>query len=460
MMPNPKFIDIVKSLSDSEVTSLRKYLSGKFDKSQDAYVLFYHIVKYKEKENKVGKVEVIQKEVLPHLTVKSIANLLSDLYLHAEEWMVQMQINEESFTKDLYVLRWLNKKGIYNIADQVTNKLDGKIKGEKLLDIEVLQVKNELLYNKLIANNPSSFSLDPSTFDDLIDSYEELVSAQLLIYKSELINFGNLKNYSYQDSISKINELTEQLKSTSLTQILKSLSELIESNKLKSLEFLISKLFNQKIKPKSELHFIVCSYCMSKALNMWSKGISKNKNLIPKLAKYILESGAYEMYGKIPLASFHNLINGIAPFSKLEEVNFLIEKFIDKVSTKNSDATISLAKAQNLFYHNKFDMLSRYCYRTDFETFNQKNMAQCLHTVCTFMNRNSEPEMFKKTLSLSFNFIKRNKQLMSKHAYDSLVNLYYFMDDWSKNKKEINLDNIKPLRYRYWCEHILITEGI
>ena len=459
-MSNPKFIDVVKALSHDEVTSLRKYLVGKFDKSHDAFVLFSYILKHKEKENKVSKVEAMQKEVLPHLSVKSTSNLLSDLYLHTEEWMVHMQIKEEIFTKDLYVLKWLNKKGIYNLSDQVSSKIESKIKSEKLLDIEVVEAKNKLLYYKLIANNPSTIQLDPSTFDDLIAGYEELVSAQLLIYKSEMTNFGNVKNYSYENSFSKINQLTVQLKSSSLTQVLQTLSNLIELNDLKSLEYLTSKLFNQKIKPKSELHFIICSYCLSKALNMWSKGLSKNKNLIPKLAKYILESGAYEMYGKIPLASFHNLINGIAPFTKLEEVNHLIEQYIDKVSTTNSDATVSLAKAQNLFYHNKYDMLSRYCYRTDFETFNQKNMAQCLHTICTFMNRKMEADMYKKTLSLSINFIKRNKHSMSKHAYDSLTNLYKFMGEWAINKKDIDLDNIKPLRYRSWCEYIIKTEGI
>jgi phage gp36-like protein len=454
-MTSPKLLSLLSVLDTKQHISLKKYLLSKVGKSSEPYKLYLYVFEFRLKPDEIASTEEIQKKLFPNSTTRAIQNNMSLLYNWTEEWVLLQQAKEEPYTHDIMLIKWFNKNGLYELADLTASQIEKNINENNKLDIDKCFAKFSLLYEQHFSNNPAKDQLKYSLETDLIQSFNEYVKAQYLILQCELSNWGSINHVNYQESVKNINGTLDTIASTNLTTIIEEIRKMVIDDSYDSLIKIKNRLLENEIREQSKLHYTMISYAINCASRFWDKGLHSEKSLINELVQYGLKSGFYFGSGKIQSAKFHNLVMYLSNNLEYEAVEKCIDEYIDKVSNTDLISTKLLARAQNSFYHHRYEEVEQFTRRNNFSTFNQKNVAQALHLMATFMNRHIEAHLFDTAMITSISFLKRNKDKMSPHLHESYNNLVRFIREVGKGNINIDIDEYKPLIYRSWCKYVL-----
>lgn len=454
-MSKPKLVTLIEGLEVSEIASLKKYVLTKTSMESDTYYIFDYILKHRNDASMIESGEVLVKNALPNLRLKNISNYLSTLFSWAEEWIIQCQMEKEKHTGDLLVLKWLNKKGFYHLADITARRIEKNIESNPTLDIEDHKAKAALLACQLISNNPYKHEAKEEKFTEMVKSHNEVTKAQNLIFKAELNNWGSIINHDYSNLIKYIDNINAQIEDSTLTALLEAMNQLITHTDLVAFNHLKQTLFDHKLDTKSELHYIIATYCINRSRRFWTQGIITEPKFLYEMYEYGLNSGVLLSNGKVQSATFHNIVVQLTQANTFEEVEAFIEKWLPKVSTENVEATRALAMAQNCFYFARYHEIFQYTWRSDFPTFNQKNTAQGLYLIAAFMYRKDDAILFQNTMNSFQYFIKRNKAKMSQHLYECYTNLIDFMNRYDKGLITEKQLSYSPIMYKMWCQKML-----
>ncbi len=454
-MIHPKFVDLVIHLDDKDVALLKQYVQSRMAGQSSLMKTFMYVINKKSDVSLINSASVINKAIFTHVKDKVVSNHLSTLFQLAEEWMIQEQLKSEKFTAENLLLKWQKKKGLSYLSEQTARTLEKNLIAQKEYDLEKMQVYLNLLNYHLIQNDNKVKDHPQDSIKQLLKGYHESVKAQYLIFKTELENLMSIHHGDFSSDVDMIEQISALIPETELTQIIAQLHRLVIHDDMGALYHLKDVLIAHHIDDKSQLHYILTSYCYQRVMRLWSKGKHNDLALANELFNYAISYNIFTKNGKIPSAAFHTFVTQSAFYSKdYEQTEHFIQTWINKVDTTKKEATIALARAQNCLYTERYEEIFQYTWRSDFDTFNQKNLAQGIHLIATFMFRKKEKEVFENTLSLSLLFLKRNKLKMSNHIYESYKNLCDFMNLVHKNK-QVALDTFKPIIYRSWCEKIL-----
>ena len=455
-MALPKTFLIIDALEFKQVNALRKYLLSRMGEQSDLFTAFEMIVATKANRSLCDSVEILRRDYFPESSVKTVSNNCSTLFLLTEDWIAIEQLNKEMYSKDLLLQRWYNDNGIYHIADQVHRKVLKSTETEVQLDMMLPKAKAETLYEHLFSSNPAKYDVKSGEYDTMIDAFLEFTFLQNFLFLIELVNRAEVANLEVKKRKVFLEKMLKLMPKTELTSILQLVYDMIAFDDVEAFQALRKILQKDRLLEGSKLHFYVTTYVVKRSMKFWSMGKLSDSKIIFQLASYGLNHGIYFTNGKLPTATFHNLVAQLCQAASYNQMITFVNKWIDMVHTENLDATRGLSIAQVAFYNNRFNDIYLHTWRRDFEEFNQRNLAQSLHLIATFMNRKSDHDTYRHTLLLSQYFIKRNRSKMSAHLYTSYTNLYKFMKAYeAKRYSAIDLDKLSPLLYRSWCERMM-----
>lgn len=456
-MALPKFYTFIKVLDKDQKSSLGKYLLTYIGDKSDVYKVYAESIKFlKSKEEEELDIEEISSLILPGVKFKVFLNYLSQLYDIALEWAAVQDLLTSEPEKDLKSQKWLNRHGLYKLADQIKDKNLKKLKSQAELNVESSKLISEIYFDHAFSANPQKYSLHEEEYIDMIHSFDEYVSGQFFIMFSELQNLEELTKSRHYELSHYLQMRTNSFKQSDLLYLLKMTHKMVETYDLDALLYVKNSLFSNKLTLGSRMHAIITTYAIKRALNYWTKGIHKDSTLINDLTNYGLKTGIYSQNGKIPAASFHNLVVNLNISMSLDKLEEFVSEWMPFVSCLDRDATQQLVLAQCYFYSRKFDLVPHNLNVGKFD-FNQKNILQGLLLSTAFMNRNTNPDEWQRLYKASHSFIKNNETKMSSHLFKSYENLLRFLRDFSSNNFS-SLDDYNPLLYRSFCQYVLEKE--
>ncbi len=455
-MALPKIIEIIYILETKKSNSLRKFIASRLSIEADTMSLYDYIVQSKYENIGIENMIDFHSTNFKHISYKSFSNLFSQLYLLAEAWIALDQLESEPYSKDIYVQKWLNKHGFYNYAEQSSKRLSKLIGLQPSYDLAESKAKSEMLNEQLFSSSLSKYDLNASDFTDMIEAFDEYVAGQYLLFLSELKNREEVSNIDFASRRCTILTIIDHIPDSPIKSLLQPLYAMIADNDVNAFDYLKTLLLTNKIKVGSNLHSIICNHVIKKSVRFWAKGLLPDHKIISKLTKYGLDAGIYFNHTqKIATHSFHNLIIQLCVSLTYKEMLAFINKWINHVNTDHLEATKGLAIAQVKFYNEKYD-LHQLTWRSDYDNFNQVNLARGLHLIACFENRKKEIQMYKNALQTSIYFIQRNRKKMSAHLYDSNMNFIDIIKKIDAGKvKEIKLENYNAILYRKYCQSLV-----
>ena len=452
-MSLPKLISVCQALDAKQCTSLKKFTLMHVGKTSDLYLILDCVIKERNKLKSAKDVEEVAQKCEVKCSHKTFMNSLSQLNLYAEDWIALSQLNENKYEKDLLIQQWYNKNGLYNLSDQLVTKVKKTIDAEKKWDLAESQYKAELLFEHFFSNNPVKYQFDVKQYEDMIQSFDQYVSSMYILIMTELCGLEQVANKKLPELKSTLEAKISMFPPTELSENLLKLYNVIDTSNFELLKELKSLLLSNRFNVGSKLHYIVASNIINKSINFWAKGLHKEVKLVQELTEYGIDNNVFFSYGKLSVVTFHSLLNKISAFYGYQKSEAFINQYIEKVNTTNLIATKELAMAQNCFHNKNYKDIFKYTRRGDFDNFVQKTVAQGLHLIACFMERNIDRENYQNALQSSILFFKRNKSKLSTNLLDSYNNLIQLLKDYDKatDNDKINVDNYKPLMYRNWC---------
>lgn len=447
-----KIVVLIDHLEAGQAQDLRKYLLTKTYDDSDIFKVFEYLAASVKKKEEQKSPEYIHEKVFPKSSKKTIANYLSLLYNWAEEWMALETVRQEEFTLDHLAQRWLNKNGLYHLADQTYNRIERSITEEKKIDLHRSKIRAQAMFDQLFSNNPAREVLPKETYIEMVGSFRQYVKAKLLLINTELHNWGDINNYDFERCIEENEKLINTIEADDTSHILELLLAMIKDNHVPSFMVLKDILLSGRLVAGTRMFVIIGRYMQRMAMRFWSMGLIKDVKVMHDLLDFGMRTGVYFTNDRLPSVVFHNVEVQQCQIADYDATQLFIEQWIDAVATEDPEATQALATAQNCFYHQRYSEIHLYTGRHVFPTFNQKNLVQGLHLIAAFENRENERQIYEIALSSSQNFLKRNQQRMSKHLFDSYRNLITFIKAADGKKTAMpNPDHISPLLYRKWC---------
>lgn len=459
-MSLPKLIKITQALDVKQCSDLKKFVLYYVSTASDLYQILEAIIKHQSKMKDGDDVDEFSKKHFPNCKKKAFMNYLSQLYGYTENWIAHHQLQENEYQKDLLVQQWLNKNGLYDVSDLLVNRTLKKMDEDDKIDMMKHKYRAEMLFEHLFSYNPVKYKFDLGDYEVMVDSLAVYNAAMNYLFISELNSWGKISHKNTEWIKNKLDSFLSMAPENKLINVGKDLYKLLAEEDFESFLILKDFLLEDKFVIPSSLHHIIAANVIRHSSIFWTKGKHNDSKLTTDLAVYGMEKGVFFSNGKLISSTFHNVIFQLLIGNNYTYMISFLDKWIDKVSTQNREATYHLGLGQICFYFDMYEACIKHVWRNDFDDFNQKRLANDLYLVSTFSERNKDYESFHAAIQNSTLFYKRNKEKMSNHIYNGCMNLISFLKLLDKGNlpDKFNLESINPLPFRSWFQKIIMKK--
>jgi len=457
-LANNKLIQALSSFSKGDWIDFRKFVLTKTGADSEHFALYSQIQKQKKDlPNKEG-LEHLRSKYFFHKTVKGYSNMLSQLFQWCEEWLVINQLYKDRYQADLILLKSLNRRGLFTLANQTANRLEKKILSSEKLDLAKNSALTELYHQQFYSDNPIKYKSGTELLQNLQSTYLRKTKEELLLYACEFENWATLKNLDFERVLSSIDQILAYCPGSNESELLLDLKELIQTSNFEKLKKIKDKLFIPVIDQSSDLHVIVYMYLFTMAIRILNQGKLKQTQILFELYDYGFNRGLLMNSGKIPELRFETMVNVLANMKSEKETEKMILKWYSQVNSKNPEATKLLALAQNKIYHKSYKDIVSLLHNFEFSHYGK---LKALAMISIAYYEEGESDMLHHHLENFVRTLKRNKLKMNKTLFLSYLNFYKLQKILLKadvHKAQINLSEYTHLIFRSWLMEKLITK--
>jgi hypothetical protein len=450
-MKKTKLIEALNTLADEEWSSFRRHvLMHTFEKSE-IYKLFRLLQKKKNNFDQLGEVEFFRDKYYPHLSNKALSNLMAKLYQIIESWFALSEMKSSKYDEEIYLLRSLNRRGLYDQANYIAKKIENRILEDKTEDDIKSKSLSSVYHSQYYSNNPAG----KIQLGKLIKYHSQNYIETSSLYEIELINWGNISRIDFTAEIEILKKSTATLKATELSNLLNAISLIFVKDDVVAFKDVSSALLKGQFTYDSELHIIVANYMELLSRKLFMKGVLKDVKEVTKIQIYSLELSAKNTEGRISSARFINIIGTLAYINTFDWTKKFIDKWIERVDSNYIEATKDLAYAQNCFYNEKFDKILNFTYHKSYDDIGQKLRAITLQLIGLYYDRKENYNSFHDSIINIKSFLNRNKSKLSASMYFSVLNLVNCIYDLQKGNKLKVVDLVasnQNIFYRSWLE--------
>lgn len=438
-MAKNKFITLVSSLSDHEWSSLKRHILIKTKDNSDIFKLFKYIMGRKEKWPHLWETDKVHQTIFKKIEKKTFQNMLSTLFLWSEEWLWIQSVQENELSKSLQLVKAYTQKGLYELAEKHTTKVEKILNSKNIHDYDVHKIRTELYHTLYFSNNPIKYQNGTELLKKLISANTNYKDHVNHLYSAEISNWSKLSkdDFSFEKDI-----LEKQLKLSTLPEshLLRLLQKMIIEYDVESYSILKNMLLTEKWDTNSEIHIILTSYLNIWALKLWQKGNLSSTKDIKNLTSYALASGVYSLNGRLPERRFHNIAGLLAALNEFDWCLNFIDQWKHKVNAQNPEDNVQLALAQCKLYEKKYDEITPILRSIKFKSSGQQTRLQGIQLIALFEDSDENPNIFLQYAINFRKYLKRNSKKISKNSFENHWNLTLVLEALYKGK---NLNNLE-----------------
>ena len=236
-----KLITVLTALDASEWKSLKKYLLRHTGKGSDNMTLIDYLYSKKSKLSEMSLQDVHNSQ-FAIMSSKAVMNMFSRVFLWVEEWIAIEEMMSDQYESDLFRIKAYNKKGLYDLADQLSQKLQNKIQKDNLLDKNKTEALKTIAHYQYFSNNPVKSTQGVSLLQQLTENHLAFFKEESMALLLELHNFNNKRGEFLIKEVEDIDKLNSLIKDTELSQILKMCKALMVDHRSEAFHTLYEKI--------------------------------------------------------------------------------------------------------------------------------------------------------------------------------------------------------------------------
>jgi hypothetical protein len=452
-MAAPKFVQLVTSFAKDEWLSFKKYVLSQYTENSDTYRIFKWLHDRKNELDEMGDVYILASKQFKGMTSKVFLNHLSLLYQLAEKWMVNEQLNHEETTFKLLLHRNLQIRGMYHLADQLSNQLQKELSKEK--GLETLWAKREILHQEYYSFNPIKYQKGAIALSQLMETTYEYIKHMLSVYQVELINWGKIQKHDYHNEEEISLQLMKLLQKLENQPFFEKMYLFIKMDKTEYLEGLKNDL-TSGIWSKGSLEEVISTlYLIRKTTALYERGIQLPiVQIITELFDFAMKQGVYAEHGKLAPVTFRNIIGQLIRYQSFDYIQDFINEWYVRVAPPHQESTKNISHAMNCFKHEKYNEIFYFTRQKVYSDENGKAIASLLHLIACFMDRESDYDLYAITLHNFSTYLTRHKNTFSSKFFKGVWNTVDIMKNLDQDGK-VDLSQYDTIFYREWCEKMV-----
>lgn len=456
-MAAPKFVQLLISFDKDEWPSFKKYVLSQYTENSDTYRIFKWLQDRKNELNGMDDVYILASKQFKGMASKVFLNHLSLLYQLAERWMVNEQLNHENTTFKLLLHRNLQRRGMYHIADQLSNQLQKDLTNNK--ELSALWTKKEILHQEFYSYNPIKYEKGALALSQLMDATYEYIRHMLSVYQVELVNFGKIQKHDFQLEEEKSVKILLLLQVSGECSFFGKMYELIKFDKTECLESLKYDLVEGKW-PKGSLEEVISTvYLIRKTSDLYERGSQlPTVQIISELFAFALKQGIYAEHGKLSPVTFRNIVGQLSRYQSFEFVRNFINEWYTQIASNFAESTRDVSHAINCLKNEKYEEIYYFTRMKQFADDTEKGMALSLHLIACFMDRKRDYDLYDTTMHNFVSYLNRHKVTFSAKFYKGLLNTVKIIKKMDHGY-EVDLSLYDTIFYREWCEKMVKKKG-
>jgi hypothetical protein len=381
------------------------------------------------------------------MSTKAVQNLFSRINLWTEEWLSINEMQNEKYASDIFLLKAYNRKGLYNLADQLYNKLQNEIQSNNLICPHKSKTLAEIAHIQYYSSSPNR---GVDLMKQLSNNHRLHHKEQSLIYLIELQNVNSKFENSLYHEIELLEASIITTQDSELSYLLKLCKKQFIDQDVDAFYELNSKL--DTIEKETELYILMLTYLRIGFVKFWTDNYIEDRSIYSEIADKILDTLNNRNDYLSPLI-FHNILSSVASYSNYELTKNFIDKWIDKINAKDKRSVRQIAEAIHCFYFEEYDKINSLLSNVSYETVEQKTRGLALQSIGYYMTQEYDI-LHDHNINLR-KIINRNTSKMRKGYYESVLNLIKVIDLLSKRKYDpevvIDLTEYSSLFYKSWC---------
>lgn len=451
-MNGPKLFQVLDKISDNEWTSFKKYLLQHTRRDSANYECIQKLYVHREQLDQHDYDKNIREKYFADMTPKAFSNLLSRLFGWFEDWFAISVFHSERYARELNLIKGYNQRGLFKLANQVSIKLEVKIKKAPHLNLDQNDSLAKLYHAQYYSSNPIKREKNSTLFKDCLEHYIATISERSASYMLDLENFSSIRDKEYTSEKIILEQILKVTPETALKNMLLLGFKMLKSKDLNSFLALKKNLENGSIDEGSDLFLILTIYLRRVSIDIWVE----NKVIDPLhiLSSHQLSFSAIEKnkHQKFLPANLFNGISTIAALVDYKQTELFISKWGDKVHTTKKQSVLKFCKAINAFRHDKYEELPTLLTGLEFENHEYKVISQAIMIIAQYK---LEAEDLLMTMIQNYKKqLRRNSPPIPKILKTKITNLINVIVLLYKSKYDesvvINLDNHKPVFYKMW----------
>lgn len=456
-MAAPKFVQLVTSFTKDEWLSFKKYVLSQYTENSDTYRIFKWLQERKNELNEMDDIYLLISKQFKGMTSKVFLNHLSLLYQLAEKWMVNEQLNHEETTFKLLLHRNLQIRGMYHLADQLSNQLQKELTHNK--DLTALWTKKEILHQEYYSFNPIKYQKGALALSQLMETTYEYIQHLLNVYQVELINWGKIQKHAYHKEEERSLQLMKLLQKSKDQPFFEKMYLFIKLDKTEYLEDLKYSLING-IWPRGSLEEVASTiYLIRKTSELYERGSHLPiVEIITELFAFAMKQGVYAEHGKLTPVTFRNIVGQLIRYQSFDYIQDFINEWYVRVAPPHEESTKNISHAMNCIKHEKYNEIIYFTRQKVYSDENGKAIASLLHLIACFMDRENDYDLYSITLHNFSTYLTRHKNTFSSKFFKGVWNTVDIMKKLDHDVK-IDLSLYDTIFYREWCEKMVKKKG-
>lgn len=450
---NSKTIPVLRSITDSEWSELRKYILYKTSQNSEIFRMFSTLRKHKNELDKWDS-DTFHQRYFTKSTKKTMLNNLSTLYRWIEEYLVLQEMKEEKYTYDTYKVKMLNRRGVFHLADLAADKHERLLLNAKE-SVEKYEHLHKLYYNQYYSSNQIKYRERGKLKEKVSKAFVAYQTLRMSQYILEMQNWGRITSYDYENildyyfKVVNISEVSSPLKS-----LFRDLEYFSKSKDLMAASDIINRM-KSEVEEGTDTHVIVY-YIILVFLKKKhdGKSIAEFSKLFYDLIEYGFDSGIFAERGMMTELIFMNFVEWVSVYKDGEEGRSFIDRRLKYVTAEEPETyrliCIALTYFHNAEYREAFKLVSNITTHND----GYKLGMKILQLLSSYQWRAEDYAAYKNEVRKLVRYLKREMSKSNKIYIIKGLNQAKLVQDLMRREYDnriLNIEDYAPLYHKLWA---------
>jgi|GEM_PF-6322144 len=435
-MKAPKLIKCLTLVKPKQWRELMKFARISCQEGSDADLLLAYLHKHRERLQQVVVAE-IQTALYPHLTTKSVSNIMSKLLAVAEQYLVYSHVTADPVQTDVILTQIYNRGG---------RKLQARIEPS----LTTSRLLHDVYYHQYYSDNPIKYREKGKLLDRLVTTASHMQQQTMALYEVETINWGRIKQYDF----SHHERLWMTDADSEIGRTIALVKRLVKDCDVEAFWQLHEQVMTMHEPALDDLQKILALYVLRGSLILWNMQKLPDNRVVGELHAYGLEKGLLVTNGRLTVLNFLNIVNTLLPLQTMAESEAFVTKWRDKVDTKDKQSLMHMAISRVAIYHEEYEKSLQHQRYIKFERPSIKARSYASNIICLFHYRKGDMTVLRAGMRNFRRYLKANDDRINRSTILAMKNLLRLISDLLLSEIKpmtIKIEDYNPIAYKVWA---------